>query len=98
MTVKTVYGTAKNTWAFPPTTPGNFTRTPGGSARSRHLSLGIAARELLFIPECGRSGSGEGQEQPLELRAVRVAGAVPVEPALLEAARDDLEPGPVERP
>ena len=40
--VKTVYGTAKNTWAFPPTTPGNFTRTPGGSARSRHLSPGVA--------------------------------------------------------
>jgi hypothetical protein len=28
--VKTVYGTAKNTWAFPPATPGNFTRAPGG--------------------------------------------------------------------
>ena len=44
--VKTVYGTAKNTCAFPPTTPGNFTRTPGGSARSRHLSLGVACPRL----------------------------------------------------
>ena len=44
--VKTMYGTAKNTWAFPPTTAGNFTRTPGGSARSRHLSLGVACPRL----------------------------------------------------
>jgi hypothetical protein len=44
--VKTMYGTAKNTWAFPPTTPGNFTRTRGGSARSRHLSLGVALQQL----------------------------------------------------
>ena len=47
--VKTAYGTAKNTWAFLPTTTGNFTRTPGGSARSRHLSLGVALGASAFL-------------------------------------------------
>src|ERR1017187_2081074 len=42
--------------------------------------------------------SGEGQEEPLELRPVGVACLAGVERALLQAGRDDLEADPVEGP
>src|ERR1017187_6290905 len=42
--------------------------------------------------------SGEGKEEPLELRPVGVTCLVGVERALLQAGRDDLEAGPVECP
>ena len=38
--VKTVHGTAKNTWAFPPATPGNFTRAPGARLRPPSIAGG----------------------------------------------------------
>jgi hypothetical protein len=37
-----MYAAAKKTWAFPPTKAGNSGETPGRSAPSRHLSLGVS--------------------------------------------------------
>ncbi len=44
------------------------------------------------------NGSGEGKEEPFEPGPVGAGSAVAVEGALLQAGRDDLETGPVQRP
>src|SRR5437899_3108073 len=44
------------------------------------------------------AGSGQGEEKPFEPFAIGVGGAIAVDQALLQAGRNDLETGPVERP
>src|SRR6516225_9289534 len=63
-------------------------------ARARAAAESITSPCLRWTP-----GSGEGKEEPFKLGAVVLGGAiVAVEGALQQAGRDDLEPGPVERP